>query len=220
ITCDGNAEQIIQAVITTGSNIIQTFMTYIPTQQFYSDENMKNFITLKEGKPNLTNDYKLIKLLERYENDIPELKIVIYASMELSINDKLQYNGVSNTDKDAREKIQIKLNLKEILRKTQKTKVIILLENSASNKCYGANIEELILIKKSIKKELQYFEDDKAQWYPRIKLCFDTQHYFAARAGRFIEDCKEVLDKNGKEIHLIYINNVMKERKFQQQSGT
>ncbi|CAG8849786.1 760_t:CDS:1, partial [Racocetra persica] len=67
---------------------------------------------------------------------------------------------VSNTGKDAREKLQIKLNLEEILRKIQETKVMILLENSALNKCYRANMEELIQIKKSIKKELQYFEDE------------------------------------------------------------
>ncbi|CAG8507002.1 9005_t:CDS:2, partial [Racocetra persica] len=96
VTCNSTAEQIVQSVITTGSNIIQTFMTYISTQQSYSDENMKNFITLKEGKPNLTNDYKLIKLLKGYENDIPELKIVIHASMSLSINDKLQYDSKFN----------------------------------------------------------------------------------------------------------------------------
>ncbi|CAG8767041.1 7533_t:CDS:2, partial [Racocetra persica] len=166
--------------------MIQTFMTYIPTQQSYSDENIKNFITLKEGKPNLTNDYKLIKLLEGYENDIPELKI---------------------TDKDAREKVQIKLNLEKILRKTQETKVMILLENSASNKCYGANMEKLVQIKKSIKKELQHFEDKKGNKIPRVKLCFDTQYYFAARASRFIKDYKKVLDKYEKEIYLIHINN-------------
>ncbi|CAG8824481.1 344_t:CDS:1, partial [Racocetra persica] len=98
---------------------------------------------------------------------------------------------VSNTDKDAREKVQIKLNLKKILKKTQETKVMILLENSASNKCYRANMEELIQIKKSIKKELQHFEDEKENKIPRVKLYFDTQYYFAARASRFIEDYKE-----------------------------
>ncbi|CAG8785412.1 30301_t:CDS:2, partial [Racocetra persica] len=199
-------------------------------------------------KPNLTNDYKLIKLLEGYENDVPELKIVIHASIGLSINNKLQYDGkfnwkinriieeikragqiesktyvlyigISNTDKDAREKLQIKLNLEEILRKIQETKVMVLLENSASNKCYKANMEELIQIKKSIKKELQHFKDKNGNKVPRVKLCFDTQYYFATGASRFIEDYEEVLDKYGKEIHLIYINNVIKERKFQHPSG-
>ncbi|CAG8754191.1 4555_t:CDS:1, partial [Ambispora leptoticha] len=97
VTTDGTAEQIINTVIKTGSNIIQTFMTYIPTEQSYSDEMMKNWITLKEGKPNLTNDYKLIKALEGYNNDVPQLKIVIHASMGLSINDNFrQYNGNIN----------------------------------------------------------------------------------------------------------------------------
>ncbi|CAG8823848.1 27185_t:CDS:1, partial [Racocetra persica] len=109
--------------------------------------------------------------------------------------------------KDTKEKVQIKLNLEEILKKIQDTKVIILLENSASNKCYEANMEELIQIKKSIKKELQHIEDEKENKVPRVKLCFNTQHYFAAGAGRFIEDYKEVLDKYGKENYLIHINN-------------
>ncbi|CAG8763851.1 12632_t:CDS:1, partial [Ambispora leptoticha] len=95
VTTDGTAEHIINAVIKTGSNIIQTFMTYIPTEQSYSDEMMKNWITLKEGKPNLTNDYKLIKALEGYNNEVPHLKIVIHASMGLSINDNFrQYTEI------------------------------------------------------------------------------------------------------------------------------
>ncbi|CAG8514552.1 18960_t:CDS:2, partial [Racocetra persica] len=126
---------------------------------------------------------------------------------------------VSNIGKGAREKVQIKLNLEEILRKTQETKVMILLENTVSNKCYRANMGELISIKKSIKKELQNFEDKNRNKVPRIKLCFDTQHYFAAGAGRFIEDYKEVLDKYKKEIYLIHINNVMKERKINRPDG-
>ncbi|CAG8617718.1 18146_t:CDS:2 [Racocetra persica] len=173
---------------------------YLPTQQSYSDKNMKNFITLKEGKPNLTNDYKLIKLLEGYENDIPELKIVIHAkeikhTRQIESKTYVLHIDISNTGKDAREKVQIKLNLEKILRKIQKTK-------------------------KSIKKELQYFEDENGNKVPRVRLCFDTQYYFAAGAGRFIKDYKEILDKYKKEIYLIHINNVIKERKFQQQSGT
>ncbi|CAG8696025.1 10159_t:CDS:2, partial [Ambispora leptoticha] len=198
VTTDGTAEHIINAVIKTGSNIIQTFMTYTPTEQSYSDEMMKNWITLKEGKPNLTNDYKLIKALEGYNNDVPQLKIVIHASMGLSINDNFrQYNGninwkvtriiqeikrakqigskvyvlhvgtSNNTGNESRDKQQIKLNLEEILKQTQDTQVMVLLENSASNKCYGAQIDELIKIKKSIKKELQEFKDEKGNVQPR-----------------------------------------------------
>ncbi|CAG8750979.1 9709_t:CDS:1, partial [Ambispora leptoticha] len=69
-------------------------------------------------------------------------------------------------------------------------------------------------------KELQEFKDEKGNVQPRVKLCFDTQHYFAAGAGRFIEDYKQVLDKYGKEIHLIHINNVMKERKLTRNDGS
>ncbi|CAG8850810.1 23496_t:CDS:1, partial [Racocetra persica] len=54
-----------------------------------------------------------------------------------------------------------------------------------------ANMEELIQIKKSIKKALQHFKDEKENKVPRVKLCFDTQHYFDAGAGKFIEDYKE-----------------------------
>ncbi|CAG8492363.1 35156_t:CDS:1, partial [Racocetra persica] len=38
-------------------------------------------------------------------------------------------------------------------------------------------------------------------------------------AGRFIEDYKEVLDRYEKEIYLIYINNVMKEKKINRPDG-
>src|SRR6185437_13712664 len=53
----------------------------------------------------------------------------------------------------------------------------------------------------------------------RIKLCFDTQHYFVAGAGRTTENYKKVLDKYGKDIQLCYINNVVHTRKIKDKNG-
>ncbi|CAG8689977.1 8116_t:CDS:2, partial [Ambispora leptoticha] len=162
VTTDGTAEQIINAVIKTGSNIIQTFMTYIPIEQSYSDKMMKNWITLKEGKPNLTNDYKLIK--DIIMTIIQEIKHAKQIGSKVYV---LHVDTSNNTGNESRDKQQIKLNLEKILRQTQDTQVMVLLENSASNKCYGAQIEELMKIKKSIKKELQEFKDEKGNVQPR-----------------------------------------------------
>src|SRR6185437_1023247 len=53
----------------------------------------------------------------------------------------------------------------------------------------------------------------------RIKLCFDTQHYFVAEAGRTTENYKKVLDKYGKDIQLCYINNMVRARKIKDKNG-
>ncbi|CAG8783285.1 29979_t:CDS:2, partial [Racocetra persica] len=160
VTCDGNAEQIVQSVITTGSNIIQTFMTYISIKQSYSDENMRNFIILKEGKLNLTNDYKLIKLLEEYENDVPELKIVIHASIGLSINDKFQYDGKC-VDNNKTYYIwlrprhtcsllngQLPQEIFEMIMKHPATKAAILETSGKTNKQKNEQISEVYILRK------------------------------------------------------------------------
>ncbi|CAG8823745.1 7898_t:CDS:2, partial [Racocetra persica] len=108
------------------------------------------------------------------------------------------YRDLKPVPEDEQRK-QIKDNLEAILSQTKNTDVIILLENLAANKCHEVQIEDLLKIKRK-----------------RVKLCFDTQHYFVPGSRKYFNNYKQVMDKYGDEIHLLYINNVMKERKIKQ----
>src|SRR6185312_9547095 len=81
-------------------------------------------------------------------------------------------------------------------------------------------IEELIEIRSKVHKENQYNKHlATGKTIDRIKLCFDTQHYFAAEAGRTTEDYKKVLDKYRKDIQLCHINNMVRARKIKDKNG-
>ncbi|CAG8468557.1 24486_t:CDS:10 [Racocetra persica] len=102
---------------------------------------------------------------------------------------------------------QIKDNLEAILSQTKNTDIMILLENSAANKCHGAQIEDFLKIKRSIDKTLstkvvKYESPNqplKEHKIKRVKLYFDTQYYFAAGSRRYPDDYKQVMDKKIKQ---------------------
>src|SRR6185437_16077878 len=77
ITCDGLWKDIVEAVIQTGSNIIQTFVQYIPAKGNFKDKFEQNQITLIRGIPDIKNDIKIIE-----GNKQSQLKLVIHTIME------------------------------------------------------------------------------------------------------------------------------------------
>ncbi|CAG8847985.1 16707_t:CDS:1, partial [Racocetra persica] len=81
ITCDRNAEQIVQAVITTESNIIQTFMIYISTQQSYSGLSINDKLQY-DGKFN----WKITRIIEE-----------IKRARQIGSKTYVLHIGVSNT---------------------------------------------------------------------------------------------------------------------------
>ena len=61
ITCDGQWKDIVEAVIQNGSNIIQTFVQYIPAKGEFKDKFEQNQITLIRGLPDIENDVRIIE---------------------------------------------------------------------------------------------------------------------------------------------------------------
>ncbi|CAG8807040.1 36923_t:CDS:2 [Racocetra persica] len=200
VTCDGTWQGIQEAITRTESNIVQTFMTYQETNLYAKNEMMKNWVTLKEGIPNIENDELIqakLLLLQKIKRIIEEIQHAHTIGSKVYV---LHIGSKSYRDlKPVPEEEQIKDNLEAILSQTKNTDIMILLENSAANKCHGVQIENLLKIKRKC-----------------VKLCFDMQHYFAAGSGRYPDNYKQVIDKYEDEIHLLHINNVMKERKIKQ----
>ena len=90
ITCDGLWKDIVEAVIQTGSNIIQTFVQYIPAKGDFKDKFEQNQITLIRGIPDIDNDIKIIE-----GNKQSQLKLVIHATMGLDLSGNT-YNKQDN----------------------------------------------------------------------------------------------------------------------------
>ena len=158
------------------------------------------------------------------------IKMVLHTTLGLYINDQLYRNNKINWKvnriieecaraetmnikwatlhlgtKDGRQRSDVIDNVNYILEKIQPMKIGILLENSASNNCFGATVADLMDILDSIKQELRY--KDKKRQQKQIGICFDTQHFYAAGCGKMVHEYRNVLYMYGKEIMLIHINN-------------
>ncbi|CAG8828657.1 34051_t:CDS:2, partial [Racocetra persica] len=171
------------------------------------NEMMKNWVTLKERIPNIENDRLIQAKLSTLQ---VKPHIIIHTSIGLSIADA-KIDGLFSW------------KIKRIIEEIQHAYTMEA-KNSAANKCHRVQIEDLLKIKRSINKTLltkvvrykspnQPLKEHKIEC---VKLCFDTQHYFAAGSGRYPDDYKQVIDKYRNKIYLLHINNVMKERKIKQ----
>ncbi|CAG8636188.1 3490_t:CDS:2, partial [Cetraspora pellucida] len=85
----------------------------------------------------------------------------------------------------------------------------ILLENSASNNCYSATIPDLMDIVNSIDQRLRFSNKEKTR--KRIRICFDTQHYYAAERDKRIDKYRNIYNMYGYEIIVTHVNNSLLE---------
>ncbi|CAG8643472.1 6155_t:CDS:1 [Cetraspora pellucida] len=162
--------------------------------------------------------------------------MILHTSMGLYLNDPLWNNGKRHwkinrilEEIQRADKIGIKWavihigtamnkkrsdvidNINEILKELvqQQLEIGILLENSASNNCYGATIPDLMYIVNSIDQRLRFSNKEKTK--KRIGICFDTQHYYAAGGGKRIDEYQNIYNMYGHEIIVTHVNNSLLE---------
>ncbi|CAG8477076.1 9659_t:CDS:1 [Cetraspora pellucida] len=108
-------------------------------------------------------------------------------------------------------------NINEILKELvqQQLEIGILLENSASNNCYSVTISDLIDIVNSIDQRLRFSNKEKTR--KRIRICFNTQHYYAAGGGKRINKYQNIYNMYGHEIIVTHMNNSLLEVIFRKE---
>ncbi|CAG8767179.1 180_t:CDS:2, partial [Ambispora leptoticha] len=192
-----SAERTMKTALATDSNILQIFLTYQEINGQFKNEQEKRYAMLQNGEPDMTEDNNIIT-----GNKAIGLKTVLHITLGLYINGPLWVSGQRNwkiiriieelaraqemnirwavihigTLAGNKKRSDVIANINETLHVIQKNQwnIGILLENSASNNCFGATIPDLIDIVNSINQELRF--KDKARLQKRIGICFDTQH--------------------------------------------
>ncbi|CAG8546066.1 521_t:CDS:2 [Cetraspora pellucida] len=84
VTCNRNWADIVRTALATDSNLLQVFLEYKEPKGIYKNEQMKKYMMVQNGEPNIQEDDNIIQ-----RNRKIGLKIILHTSMRLYLNDPL-----------------------------------------------------------------------------------------------------------------------------------